>query len=620
MTIDTSAFAVPVPAGVADLEATFASLAAGPGALGTGSASGGSVSGTGSPNDPFAVLLAAESGSSSAGTSTSTSTSAGSEPATTASATSPGAASAGTAGSNTFESSATSGAAGAAAGAGGANAFSPIPAATAGPSLTDGATPAATASASDVGGAPASRVPAISTTAAVLSGVTTTPAGAVSSVPAEPSPTTSAESSAELASLGTIGGAGGTGSAAAGYSGAASAGTAAPATATPAVAAPATAAPATAAPATVPAPAVVTPVGTAPVGTTYSGDSSADTASFGASSSSGDAAAAGLAVGAAAGFSGTSLSPDAQSAIAVAASSPGATPGGVAIVADATRYLGVPYLWGGTSPTTGFDCSGLVQHVFGDLGVTLPRTSYEQVDSGTPVASLADAQPGDLLFFEPGQNGAGPGEPGHVAIYIGDGEMIAAPETGESVQVQQVPTTPMAIRRVAVPSSVAGTSIGSADPSTPATATGTPTTAAANGASTVTMGNVAVPTQYAGLITSAAASSGVPPQLLAAELDTESGFDPNAVSDAGAEGIAQFMPSTAAGLGVQPFDPSSAIPGAADYLGSLENELGSWPLAIAAYNAGPNAVEQSGGIPANGQTPQYVTTVLDRAGMSEDAV
>ena len=115
---------------------------------------------------------------------------------------------------------------------------------------------------------------------------------------------------------------------------------------------------------------------------------------------------------------------------------------GSSVVADAEQYLGVPYQWGGTSPTTGFDCSGLVQHVYGDLGISLPRTSQEQVTVGTPVASLADAQPGDLVFFEPSASG-----PGHVGIYIGNGQMIDAPHTGTDVQIQSV-GQPTAIRRI----------------------------------------------------------------------------------------------------------------------------------------------------------------------------
>ena len=121
---------------------------------------------------------------------------------------------------------------------------------------------------------------------------------------------------------------------------------------------------------------------------------------------------------------------------------PGAGVSGSSVVADAQQYLGVPYRWGGTDPSTGLDCSGLVQRVYGDLGISLPRTSQEQVTVGTPVASLAQAQPGDLVFFEPTSSG-----PGHVGIYIGNGQMIDAPHTGTDVQVQAV-GQPIAIRRV----------------------------------------------------------------------------------------------------------------------------------------------------------------------------
>ena len=95
------------------------------------------------------------------------------------------------------------------------------------------------------------------------------------------------------------------------------------------------------------------------------------------------------------------------------------------VVADAQKYLGVPYLWGGTDPAQGLDCSGLVQDVYSDVGISLPRTSQEQATVGTPVSSLAEAQPGDLVFF-PGSDGTA-SAPGHVGIYIGNGEMIDAP-------------------------------------------------------------------------------------------------------------------------------------------------------------------------------------------------
>ncbi|WP_288479076.1 C40 family peptidase [uncultured Clostridium sp.] len=94
-----------------------------------------------------------------------------------------------------------------------------------------------------------------------------------------------------------------------------------------------------------------------------------------------------------------------------------------AVIAEAEKFIGVPYVWGGESPS-GFDCSGLMQYVFGAEGVSLPRTAAEQQECGTPVAK-GDLQPGDLIFW---------GEPAyHVAMYIGNGEIIAAPHTGAYV-------------------------------------------------------------------------------------------------------------------------------------------------------------------------------------------
>jgi len=281
----------------------------------------------------------------------------------------------------------------------------------------------------------------------------------------------------------------------------------------------------------------------------------------------------------------------------------GSTASGSAIVSEASKFLGVPYLWGGESPS-GFDCSGLVQYVFGQLGVEVPRGSVDQSEVGTPVASLSEAQPGDLLFFEPGQNGAPPGKPGHVAIYIGNGEMIDAPETGETVQVQAVPCQPLAIRRITVP---VDATVDSA--STQAVAT-------SSSGTSVQMGSISVPAQYAGLVEQASAASGTPASLLAAILYNESRFQPDVVSSAGAEGIAQFMPATAAASGVEPFDPSSAIPGAAKLLAQFHAAFGSWTDAVAAYAAGGGAVETAGGVPQDGSTPAYVAKTLSEAGMA----
>ncbi len=103
---------------------------------------------------------------------------------------------------------------------------------------------------------------------------------------------------------------------------------------------------------------------------------------------------------------------------------------------------------------------------------------------------------------------------------------------------------------------------------------------------------------------------GLPQGLLQAVAQVESGFNPNAVSPAGAQGLMQFMPATAADLGVDPFDPQSAIDGAARYLSSHLERFGSIEHALAAYNAGPGAVQRYGGVPPFAETEQYVTKVL----------
>ncbi|RBY78066.1 lytic transglycosylase [Blastococcus sp. TF02-09] len=281
---------------------------------------------------------------------------------------------------------------------------------------------------------------------------------------------------------------------------------------------------------------------------------------------------------AAAGLTGTS-STSVGSTVAAAG-----TASETAVVAEATKYLGVPYLWGGTDPSKGLDCSGLVQTVYGNLGIDLPRTSSQQATSGTAVASLADARPGDLVFFDNSSSRAGID---HVGIYVGDGKMIAAPQAGEVVKVQDV-GNPTSIRRV----------LPQAAPATTATTSG---------------GGSVAGVPYANLFTSAAGRHGVDASLLAAVASVESNFDAGAVSSAGAQGLMQFMPATAQGLGVDALDPASAVDGAARYLKQLTGQFGSTELALAAYNAGPGTVSRYGGIPPYAETQNYVRNVMSKA-------
>ncbi|HEY3058966.1 MAG TPA: C40 family peptidase [Chloroflexota bacterium] len=102
----------------------------------------------------------------------------------------------------------------------------------------------------------------------------------------------------------------------------------------------------------------------------------------------------------------------------------------------ARRYLGVPYVFGGSNPATGLDCSGLVQLVFRQLGIMLPRTAQLQYAAAVPIARDS-LQPGDLVFFA--RTYADPHDwITHVGIYAGGGEQINAPTTGQVVSIQPV--------------------------------------------------------------------------------------------------------------------------------------------------------------------------------------
>jgi hypothetical protein len=247
---------------------------------------------------------------------------------------------------------------------------------------------------------------------------------------------------------------------------------------------------------------------------------------------------------------------------------------GTAAVDIARTYAGVPYRWGGTDPATGLDCSGLVQLVYGRLGVELPRVAADQAKAGTAVPSLSQAQPGDLLFF---------GSPAHhVGIYVGAGKMIDAPRAGRTVGVHEVTGygTVSTIRRV-------------------------------SGGATASAAGAGAPTgPYAALFLAAGRRYGVDPALLSAVAKVESSYDPSATSSAGARGLMQLMPGTARSLAVEPDDPAQAVDGAARLLSTLLKQFdGRTDLALAGYNAGAGAVRRYGGIPPFPETRTYVHRV-----------
>ncbi len=266
----------------------------------------------------------------------------------------------------------------------------------------------------------------------------------------------------------------------------------------------------------------------------------------------------------------------------------GAATGGTAtaegVIATARQYVGMPYVWGGSSPADGgMDCSGLVQHVFAQHGIDLPRVSNDQARSGSP---------GDLVAWDRSSRNVGAD---HIAIYLGDGMILEAPRTGLDIRVISIADsghgTPDFIRRVL--------------PGEGVSATAPASRVAATGASQVT----GVP--FADLFNTIGTRYGVDPVLLAAMARTESSFQPSAVSPAGAQGLMQLMPGTAKGLGVSdPFDPAQSVDGAARLMRDLLDRFGRVDHALAGYNAGPGAVLRYDGVPPYAETQGYVAKIL----------
>lgn len=141
--------------------------------------------------------------------------------------------------------------------------------------------------------------------------------------------------------------------------------------------------------------------------------------------------------------------PKAETLAAPQAGAAALSPGAQGAVDAAKRWIGTPYSWGGGSTsgptkgidrganTVGFDCSSLVQYAWAKAGVKIPRVTYDQMKIGQRVSSLAQAQPGDLLFPHAG----------HVQMYLGNGKVIEAPQTGGHVRITNARSSYMTIRR-----------------------------------------------------------------------------------------------------------------------------------------------------------------------------
>lgn len=152
---------------------------------------------------------------------------------------------------------------------------------------------------------------------------------------------------------------------------------------------------------------------------------SAQSSSSGTSSSSGSSS------------SSNNASSNAAAAAPETSSNAGTTATREAIVAFALQFNGNPYVWGGTSLTNGADCSGFTQSVFKNFGISLPRTSSAQAGAGTAVSS-ANIRPGDIVYYG-----------GHVALYIGNGQIIHASDERTGIKISSwTYTTPLAIRNV----------------------------------------------------------------------------------------------------------------------------------------------------------------------------
>jgi cell wall-associated NlpC family hydrolase len=257
-----------------------------------------------------------------------------------------------------------------------------------------------------------------------------------------------------------------------------------------------------------------------------------------------------------------------------------------AVVAAALAQLGWPYVWGGDSRAEGgFDCSGLVDYALAAAGRPVGRLDAAGLQRlARPLTPELGLLPGDLVFV---------GLPAHhVGLVVAPGLAVEAPHRGARVHVEQLADGGWTgAGRILPPGAAAGRDDELGVPAY-------------------------VPVPLRALVAGAARAEQLPPALLAAQLEAESGFDAAAVSTAGAQGIAQFMPATWAGAWNpqrehSPFEPAAAIAAQARFMhGLLERAAGDVASALAVYNAGPAALR--GEWPR--ETRAYVARVMRRFG------
>lgn len=287
---------------------------------------------------------------------------------------------------------------------------------------------------------------------------------------------------------------------------------------------------------------------------------------------------------------------------------------GEAVVNLAARLVELGGASGASDLRLDVDGTQLIQQAYRDLGVDMPDGLSRQLTMGVEVGSIESARPGDLVAF---------GDPAtEVSMYAGNNRVLRATSSGEP-ELVAIDRSVAAIRRIVTPGSgvapVLPSSVLTGTGSTvdesktsPVTLTGNTLIEVLSGQATDAANQGAVAeVPFAELFSQAGERWNVDPALLAAVAEAESAFDIDAVSPAGAQGLMQFMPATAAEMNVDPWDPASAIDGAARYLRQSLDQFDDVAEAVASYNAGRGAVQRHGGVPPYPETQNYVRKVLD---------